>query len=253
MFLCYDADTGRELAVKQVQFDPDSPETSKVNSFFQALWGGHFFNIVLWTFALCLYVCSGGECSGMWDSAPEKSFPWAHCSVLWLLAGHTWKNAFHLYGIHAWGKCMVIYRLERTCSWALTVFPRVFAVYKHQKGQLSKLNNSIFFLLKYNLLQKHINVYITIFLCVITMLLISQTVNMRNTLTVLGSSHVGHDWKYILWFSKWEVNNCPDRVSEFIQWRICNQPVCATYFLCIYSCKQNTFFERNFDMFQKGC
>uniref|UniRef100_A0A8D0HIC8 Mitogen-activated protein kinase kinase kinase 2 n=1 Tax=Sphenodon punctatus TaxID=8508 RepID=A0A8D0HIC8_SPHPU len=28
--LCYDADTGRELAVKQVQFDPDSPETSKV-------------------------------------------------------------------------------------------------------------------------------------------------------------------------------------------------------------------------------
>lgn len=30
VFLCYDADTGRELAVKQVQFDPDSPETSKV-------------------------------------------------------------------------------------------------------------------------------------------------------------------------------------------------------------------------------
>ncbi|TRY74209.1 hypothetical protein DNTS_002855 [Danionella cerebrum] len=29
VFLCYDADTGRELAVKQVQFDPDSPETSK--------------------------------------------------------------------------------------------------------------------------------------------------------------------------------------------------------------------------------
>lgn len=34
VFLCYDADTGRELAVKQVQFDPDSPETSKVNSVF---------------------------------------------------------------------------------------------------------------------------------------------------------------------------------------------------------------------------
>ncbi|XP_078408860.1 mitogen-activated protein kinase kinase kinase 2 isoform X2 [Cetorhinus maximus] len=29
VYLCYDADTARELAVKQVQFDPDSPETSK--------------------------------------------------------------------------------------------------------------------------------------------------------------------------------------------------------------------------------
>ncbi|KAL2302212.1 hypothetical protein Nmel_009631 [Mimus melanotis] len=29
VYLCYDADTGRELAVKQVHFDPDSPETSK--------------------------------------------------------------------------------------------------------------------------------------------------------------------------------------------------------------------------------
>ncbi|XP_019378356.1 PREDICTED: mitogen-activated protein kinase kinase kinase 3-like [Gavialis gangeticus] len=29
VYLCYDADTGRELAVKQVQFDPNSPETSK--------------------------------------------------------------------------------------------------------------------------------------------------------------------------------------------------------------------------------
>lgn len=28
--LCYDVDTGRELAAKQVQFDPESPETSKV-------------------------------------------------------------------------------------------------------------------------------------------------------------------------------------------------------------------------------
>lgn len=28
--MCYDVDTGRELASKQVQFDPDSPETSKV-------------------------------------------------------------------------------------------------------------------------------------------------------------------------------------------------------------------------------
>lgn len=38
VFLCYDADTGRELAVKQVQFDPDSPETSKVNIVFQAFY-----------------------------------------------------------------------------------------------------------------------------------------------------------------------------------------------------------------------
>lgn len=30
VYLCYDVDTGRELASKQVQFDPDSPETSKV-------------------------------------------------------------------------------------------------------------------------------------------------------------------------------------------------------------------------------
>ncbi|EHB07357.1 Mitogen-activated protein kinase kinase kinase 3 [Heterocephalus glaber] len=29
VYLCYDVDTGRELASKQVQFDPDSPETSK--------------------------------------------------------------------------------------------------------------------------------------------------------------------------------------------------------------------------------
>lgn len=30
VYLCYDVDTGRELAAKQVQFDPGSPETSKV-------------------------------------------------------------------------------------------------------------------------------------------------------------------------------------------------------------------------------
>lgn len=35
VYLCYDADTGRELAVKQVQFDPESPETSKVS-----VWAG---------------------------------------------------------------------------------------------------------------------------------------------------------------------------------------------------------------------
>lgn len=30
VYLCYDVDTGRELAAKQVHFDPASPETSKV-------------------------------------------------------------------------------------------------------------------------------------------------------------------------------------------------------------------------------
>lgn len=38
MYLCYDADTGRELAVKQVQFDPDSPETSKVSDTKERPW-----------------------------------------------------------------------------------------------------------------------------------------------------------------------------------------------------------------------
>lgn len=32
VYLCYDVDTGRELAAKQVQFDPGSPETSKVRA-----------------------------------------------------------------------------------------------------------------------------------------------------------------------------------------------------------------------------
>lgn len=31
VYLCYDVDTGRELAAKQVHFDPASPETSKVH------------------------------------------------------------------------------------------------------------------------------------------------------------------------------------------------------------------------------
>lgn len=32
VYLCYDVDTGRELSVKQVPFDPDSQETSKVST-----------------------------------------------------------------------------------------------------------------------------------------------------------------------------------------------------------------------------
>lgn len=64
VFLCYDADTGRELAVKQVQFDPDSPETSKVNIVFQALYSGKRCLVNLCTYC-GLYVCAGGECSGV--------------------------------------------------------------------------------------------------------------------------------------------------------------------------------------------
>lgn len=40
VYLCYDVDTGRELASKQVQFDPDSPETSKV---LPSLWSDFQF------------------------------------------------------------------------------------------------------------------------------------------------------------------------------------------------------------------
>lgn len=73
------------------------------------------------------------------------------------------------------------------------MFPRVFAVWKHQKGQLPKLNDSIFKIKIQFITKSSKCLYVTIFLCVITMLLISLTVNMRNTLTVLGFSHVGHD------------------------------------------------------------
>lgn len=41
VYLCYDVDTGRELAVKQVQFNPDSPETSKVKVTMQTASLGH--------------------------------------------------------------------------------------------------------------------------------------------------------------------------------------------------------------------
>ncbi len=110
VFLCYDADTGRELAVKQVQFDPESPETSKVNIVFQALYSDKKKRCLVNLCTYCgLYVCAGGERSGVWDSAAEKSIPWAHCSVLWLLARHTWKNSFHFYGVHAWGKYVLIH------------------------------------------------------------------------------------------------------------------------------------------------
>ena len=47
VYLCCDVDTGRELAVKQVQFDPDSPETSKVRIIEQATLS-HYENHFLW-------------------------------------------------------------------------------------------------------------------------------------------------------------------------------------------------------------
>lgn len=39
VYLCYDADTGRELAAKQVPFDPDCQETSKVRGNISKLFG----------------------------------------------------------------------------------------------------------------------------------------------------------------------------------------------------------------------
>lgn len=64
VYLCYDVDTGRELAAKQVTFDPECQETSKVS--------------VRWTqmmtvFVLCrdvvltclLSVSTGSECTGV--------------------------------------------------------------------------------------------------------------------------------------------------------------------------------------------
>lgn len=42
VYLCYDVDTGRELAAKQVQFDPESPETSKVRRELSSSTAEHF-------------------------------------------------------------------------------------------------------------------------------------------------------------------------------------------------------------------
>ncbi len=62
VYLCYDVDTGRELAAKQVHFDPASPETSKVLHFvvlyfvvlFVACFLCSFFFIVV-----CFDLCCG--------------------------------------------------------------------------------------------------------------------------------------------------------------------------------------------------
>lgn len=60
VYLCYDADTGRELSVKQVPFDPDSQETSKVSTraglCSAACWG-----MVSWR--LKEEMSKGGPCS----------------------------------------------------------------------------------------------------------------------------------------------------------------------------------------------
>lgn len=66
VFLCYDADTGRELAVKQVQFDPDSPETSKVSGPFILKNGPCVVRpVCIFTYSgvcLCLQEVSALEC-----------------------------------------------------------------------------------------------------------------------------------------------------------------------------------------------
>ena len=45
VYLCYDADIGRELAAKQVPFDPDCQETSKVREMLRKT--SHLFGIRL--------------------------------------------------------------------------------------------------------------------------------------------------------------------------------------------------------------
>lgn len=67
VYLCYDADTGRELSVKQVPFDPDSQETSKVSRRTElcsaAHWGIMGWRLrVKWHKSLCPWwktVCGG--------------------------------------------------------------------------------------------------------------------------------------------------------------------------------------------------
>ncbi len=60
VYLCYDVDTGRELAAKQVHFDPASPETSKVLHFvvlyFVVLFVACFL-CSFFFFLLCVLIC----------------------------------------------------------------------------------------------------------------------------------------------------------------------------------------------------
>lgn len=57
VYLCYDVDTGRELAAKQVHFDPASPETSKVHytGFFVSYFFFFFFPLRL---SACFFLFS---------------------------------------------------------------------------------------------------------------------------------------------------------------------------------------------------
>lgn len=75
VYLCYDVDTGRELAAKQVQFDPESPETSKVILFAAAKL--HYAD-----FVMCLYL-----------SVLES---WHHCLVCASVSSHVERNRSHL-------------------------------------------------------------------------------------------------------------------------------------------------------------
>lgn len=75
VYLCYDVDTGRELAAKQVQFDPESPETSKVILFAAAKL--HYAD-----FVMCLYL-----------SVLES---WHHYLVCASVSSHVERNRSHL-------------------------------------------------------------------------------------------------------------------------------------------------------------
>ncbi len=66
VYLCYDVDTGRELAAKQVHFDPASPETSKVLHFVLCclfvLFCVGFCFLVCCFVVFCVVLCFGSFC-----------------------------------------------------------------------------------------------------------------------------------------------------------------------------------------------
>lgn len=108
VYLCYDADTGRELAAKQVPFDPDCQETSKVRGNISKLFGfawswWHkmgFFNKLK---TLTLFFAAGSECSGVWDSAAEESASREDCAVLRLPSRPRPEKTHHFRRVHARG------------------------------------------------------------------------------------------------------------------------------------------------------
>lgn len=61
VYLCYDVDTGRELAAKQVVFDPDSPDTSKVRQ--QRVPEQYATTQIVFCFYIKVYCSQPGYCN----------------------------------------------------------------------------------------------------------------------------------------------------------------------------------------------